>query len=123
MKPGRELDALVAEKVMGYHVEVHHPMGLVLPEPYISRAGALVLCPAYSTDIAAAWGVMDRLKADKDNYFIELIWDYDNWYCPVTTHSVDKQKLLTGWSSAPLAICLAALRVYGHEFDEEDVED
>lgn len=47
MKPGRELDALVAERVMG---AVRGSIGFQLD-----------LCPHYSTDISAAWEVIENL--------------------------------------------------------------
>lgn len=64
MKPGRELDALVAEKVMG------------LPKPYETRPGGdwvynvqdsfvpVRTLKRYSTDISAAWEVVEKMDAD-----------------------------------------------------------
>ncbi len=63
---GRELDALVAEKVMGKHVEFveqfggYYEVGKPLPgTPYVLKDGreAHSIKP-YSTDIAAAWEVL-----------------------------------------------------------------
>lgn len=85
MKPGRELDALIAEKVFGWSwsKEKHRvadPEGwsvrnLLIPpncdwilstydlEPGMNSVNIPV--PSYSTDIAAAWKVVEKLR-EKD---------------------------------------------------------
>jgi hypothetical protein len=86
MSVGREMDVTV-----GYHVmDLHAP-----PEIY----------PDYSTDIAAAWEVVN-----KSSSFMVTMQDedlgYTKWYCEYATE--------TGYfeaeaDTAPLAICRAAL--------------
>jgi len=90
MKPGRELDTLVAEKVMGLN---HDKL-----DGY----------PAYySTDIAAAWEVVEKLIPD---CFLTLQW-IEGWEVshfepgPYGGHMH-----LAHGDSAPHAICLAALK-------------
>ena len=73
--------------------------------------------PHYSTDIAAAWEVVEKLR-EEDLCF--NIW-VDSGYCeveikeftitktPVTSHAYIENK------SAPMAICLAALKALGEE--------
>lgn len=99
---GRELDALVAERVLGHTV--------VRPENPLDEweewddgfySGAPRLRP-YSTHIAAAWQVVEKLTADRWHFGFGC--DPDGiWHCWVgaTTEKTDK--------SAPLAICRAAL--------------
>lgn len=77
MKPGRELDALVAEKVMGLRKVPDHKSIELAPQsaenfkpsgyygPFYDNANPLTgvftwrgILPAYSTDIAAAWEVV-----------------------------------------------------------------
>src|SRR5437763_10661229 len=61
VKPGRELDALVAERVMGWAVE----RNTVDSEPIVmfSKPGEYYgPVPPYSTDIAAAWEVVEKLS-------------------------------------------------------------
>lgn len=58
MKAGRELDALVAEKVMGWtpSIVANYPWQLQPP----GRQGVVCPVPYYSTDIADAWRVFLR---------------------------------------------------------------
>lgn len=109
MDAGRELDALVAEKVMGWVCicERKHQ-----------------LCPVhdsyYSTDIAAAWQVVERLKHDGWNV---SIGGDNGWGCTFYKVLVRGNDAFTStWTeshgpinaeNAPLAICLAALKAVG----------
>lgn len=103
MQASRELDALVAEKVMGL-------------EPWPGKAGCFkapivlhyqtpkpCLPPEYSTDIAAAWQVVEKMQE---------------------TCEVSIEQKGTGWKvyfdaewrgaeTVPHAICLAALEAVG----------
>ena len=61
---GRELDALVAERVMGWVVETH---GMGPEPPYYyrqktNRHGIHLTIPCFSTDISAAWTVVEWLS-------------------------------------------------------------
>lgn len=86
LKPGRELDALVAEKVMG---------GELRP---------------YSTDISAAWEVVEKYKWAEP----ELRYS-DEQHCWVfSLHKASGYPNECG-DTAPHAICLAALRAVGYE--------
>ena len=115
----RERDALVAEKVVGYVVTgpreggnvrwVQPPAG----EQWQS-GGERVLektCPRYTTDIAAAWEVIEKMKSlgwqvlmDNKNEIDEPGW----WVCfeqwePRQRHASVFMR------TAPAAICYAAL--------------
>ena len=63
--------------------------------------------PCYSTDIAAAWGVVEKLIEDGYGHFV-LYWNLGIWYCGVRD---------VGWHevafTAPLAVCYSALKVVG----------
>lgn len=92
MKPGRELDLLIAEKVMGeYHDEY--------------------LCSAvnpYSTSIASAWDVVEKIK--------EYEWTISQDYGPVYSVQLgDGENMFSSCfgDSVPHAICLAALAAGG----------
>lgn len=56
--PGRELDALIATKVMGWHYVDRLASGYVGTD---TDNNAWVPLPNYSTDIAAAWLVVERI--------------------------------------------------------------
>lgn len=117
----RELDLIVAEKVMGIKL-VDWPTGR---EFSISSAtAALVLSetnkariPKYSTDIADAWEVVEKIKnmppKEAEEMGAELAIDAcgDSWWVGWRWHE---------WTdcgaradTAPHAICLAALRSVG----------
>lgn len=132
MKAGRELDILIAEKVMGWTREPINPLSI---EPdrrgwlnvngyYFSHPDATTYenekLPKYSTNIAAAWEVVEKIKMEK--CMININED-------ATFSSVQIERfhpLPTGgtWScivessdgeSAPHAICLAALKAVGYD--------
>ena len=123
MKAGRELDALVAEKVMGMRPGTED----CWVDPASSYGGQLPLAH-YSTDIAAAWAVVENIKSlhpdDREeltfamNYYPEdKIWRF-GWesYGEFGQFSGDAE-------TAPHAICLAALAAVGHRINHEDMGD
>jgi len=133
MEAGRELDALVAEKVMGLSA----PWDENTPCPYCGEimryCGQRSWCTScsewrygpykeYSEDISAAWEVVERL--DALGYWFQGRTRFDNegehddgCWAGFTPH------LTTGWNgqpdhytnapSMPHAICLAALKAVG----------
>lgn len=121
MQPGRELDALVAEKVMGLPVkwatDPYREIGM--PEkgrqPYLKGVAGGVYydwadVPKYSTDIAAAWAVVERFT--RLNYDVALHTTREGWTCAF------RGALLADAAQAPTAahaICLAALKAVGWE--------
>lgn len=133
MKPGRELDALVAEKVMGW-TKLLTPEGEQIfdywrsPEPYMRNCTSDDI-PQYSTDIAAAWQVIDKLTAgdetDEDPIQLTRGHRLRRLYSSADWHSGRN----SGWwalfvtdgtpgygaygDTAPHAICLAALAAVG----------
>lgn len=115
LKPGRELDALIAEKVMGLKLESCKPFSV----SSIGGPGGH-WAPYYSTDIAAAWEVFGRLEGA-----IISKW-YGKWCCsnactemwgcyfdePEETLNqlLNYRDYFTQADTAPHAICLAALK-------------
>ena len=130
MEAGRELDALVAEKVMGLtrHNEsyVTESIGKVLRFVWRDGCGDCVysgdmFLPRYSTNIAAAWEVVNHLMClGYDNkWFFQL--HYDNvelWDASFYKESTSDGGGPEVWSTAgapALAICLAALKAVSQE--------
>lgn len=111
MKPGRELDALVAEKVMGIKLPtalIYRPCDV--PDPKVLDD---IILPHFSTDIAAAWEVVEKMKSFQLNLsngngywacFFKDNTKNGEWSCPTTITYESAE-------TAPLAICLAALKV------------
>jgi hypothetical protein len=100
MKSGRELDLIVAEKVMGL---------TTMPErgcegPWYFTENRWCALPFYSQNISAAWEVVEKMKED---FCISLIKDLG--------YSADFGGWLSDADTAPHAICLAALKAKGVE--------
>lgn len=136
MNAGRELDALIAEKVMGF---TWHDGWKSFKGPHLVSPGGFMAgwrmedggvmghldgvtrnpeLPFYSTDIAAAWQVVEKLVAER--FFPEVNYrGRGEWGCKVDRLTVDDS-----WNdkptpheianTAPLAICLAALSAVRH---------
>lgn len=108
MIAGRELDALVAEKVMG--MKVYRRVGEDGPNPQYKEIEKVpehcaVIYPPYSTDISAAWEVLllDKfccwaMKHDHESklFSVEIEFNGNRYFAQADT--------------APHAICLAALK-------------
>ena len=113
MEAGRELDALIAEKVMGWTL-VGSPeqqrQGCAQPpdeSPDSSRGHS---CPYYSTDIAAALEVVEKDDGWGFNWRLKR-WAASSkpWTC--TAYRItDGRRFCVEAVTAPLAICLVALR-------------
>lgn len=134
MEAGRELDALVAEKVMGgkTHGETSEPCRLCRGLGFSHPAEPCEACQhtgtvpviyelRYSTDIAAAWEVVERLEQDGWELFLDRIIGPKRgetaWYAVFRADWKEDWGLkpsrvaLSGPGvSAPLAICLASLK-------------
>lgn len=124
LEAGCGLDELVAEKVMGYKQD---GAGNLLPPEFVGSALSAIAvsgAPSFSTEMWAAWEVVERLV--DDGHCPGLIFD-DNGHwalplegtqnCPMGPGPQDiaTSFFIEGdmWAeTAPLAICRAALRLY-----------
>lgn len=134
IKAGRELDALIAEKVFGWTAERRsdasmREVSLLAPgiagkpwrfTQYLNESGTSRELgdfgpPHYSTDIAAAWEVVARMKG----YLVLKQTGYrvpDFWSAEFVGY---RDSLVIGEASAPLAICKAALKAVAALKDSE----
>ncbi len=101
MPAGREMDALIFERVM---------------ELAFGSTGKNTTAPHYSTDIAAAWEVVEKFAHNhRNNLAVEMGFSHfglvaypgGEWFCSLglndgVTHSAKAE-------TAPLAICRASL--------------
>lgn len=123
MEAGSELDMLVAEKVMGYVWRRINSLRsiLTLPdshEPVVVKEGKQFTLigyqkkhlPAYSTDIAAAWTVAERLRNDFTRVEIHLVENVACVLLAVGDELSENYPVTTEAVTAPIAICLAALK-------------
>jgi hypothetical protein len=110
MSAGRELDMLVAEKVMGW--KLTERIGGFYPPGLLEDTSSLAnMLPAYSTDIAAVWKVIEKTKMfDVKGLSLILNKSYDNKWC-VSENEYGDLIEIAGGDTAPAAICKAALLV------------
>lgn len=109
MDAGRELDALIAEKVMGTFIPAGSNPSL-RDDAWLNERGYLVWePPPYSTDIAAAWLVVEKLKQSYD--IVDILFANHYVSCKVWKDFMIAEE---DAETAPLAICLAALKAVGH---------
>ncbi len=123
MPAGRELDALVATKVMGWrtaHFDASYGKWIGVPlDDYWEDV------PAYSTDLAAAWPLLDRFGFVVGPHF-QAGWSTDpsgmprdgwfvfrDWESSVrSTFDEDSDRwALAIAETLPLALCRAALKM------------
>ena len=129
---GRELDALVAEQVMGEKLipDGHCDECRSLGGPIMLSEYGYGPPASYSTDIEAAWAVVEKLIAMtvpyKDTVMHRVVFTLEH-------HEVNRINGPNQWNArimllpepgqwedidaatAPLAICLAALKAVGYE--------
>ena len=113
VQAGGELDALIAEKVMGLSLQ---------PEPIEPMFGYTILDTSlipkpYSTFIAAAWEVVEKLRSMKQyGHGFRVEWtDSELWvagWVVVGDRGQDELSMVNyaEGDTAPLAICRAALK-------------
>ena len=120
MKAGRELDALIAEKVMGHKCSCGREDLNNRANPYGIKGFCLVhgstdiVGGNYSTNIADAWEVVEKLVStpgpNGDHHSVQV--DYSGGAVVVIDENEDWQVSAIA-DTAPLAICLAALKAKG----------
>lgn len=126
MKAGREMDALVAEKVMGWTVFYGEHNGYDLLDDEIADGyppdeeaeGVPFEILNYSTEIKWA---MDTLEYTKQNAklgectveYIRLEWYGGEWCCRIHFTPCDDEIVWAEDESLPLAICKACLLAMG----------
>ncbi len=106
LKPGRELDALIGEKLFGVRYEFVHD-DYMIPDP--EDPIAYDVCPHYSTDITAAWQVLEKLMSMTKQQDIHLEHLEGEWGVS-TCHELGEWKDWVRAETAALAICRAALQ-------------
>ena len=103
---GRELDAEIAEKVMGCRVVRQSGNSPWLVETPAGIWGRVEQVP-YSTDIAAAWQVVEKYRVLDHHFNVGVNMGFDgkaHGYWAICANGPTAHA-----DTAPLAICLAAL--------------
>lgn len=111
----RALDALVAEQVMGWREMRGHWVAPGTPD-WVNLIAQPYDPPRYSSDLAAAWEVVEKLTALRPDpshrpYSVHVLASDGIAACRITTWSVEGEGTVARHScaSVPEAICLAAL--------------
>lgn len=118
MPAGPEMDRLVAVKVMGWQkpiADAAHRGNRIGPW---YAGGGTWHCDPFSTDIAHAWEVVEKLTVwehYRSGLDIELWTEGGFWKCYFRRRDKDDKKQSTSVleDTAPLAICKAALKAVG----------
>lgn len=117
MKPGRELDALIAEKVMGWiRIDLPNPIR-DLTWIWDRKEGCLYWesqeCPPYSTSIEAAWEIVEHMNAKELGFALDCDSTYAMAIFGAGQYLGDDLSgpSAVGTESVPHAICLAALQM------------
>lgn len=120
MNPGRELDALIARAVFKQETFVDVRLG---NDWHVTNdTGETMIVPHYSTDIAAAWQVLEVLKAKRSLWSDDFSLMYDleekkwragalQWRGYEQAHWWEPAFAMA--ETAPHAICLAGLKAVG----------
>lgn len=109
----REIDELIAEKVMEWAVRGPHPLfaGMV----YATGQND-TMAPHFSTDISPAWMVLDRLK---DEWIVTMEIDSHGTSIGLgKNYASTPIELRAHADTAPMAISLIALEAVGVEVTE-----
>lgn len=117
MPAGREMDVLIAEDIMGLKLWYGDPTGFNITEnitywqtEYVDNDGEYcVTCPRYSTNISAAWEVMERLKIITKVAGTNTIRIYPTLGIGVNIMGLNEPEEWIVADTASLAICRAAL--------------
>lgn len=102
----REIDIQIAEKIMGSTLT--EISGQLLENgPSVKRpSGGGILLRRYSTDIAAAFEIVEKLASTLDRKTFRLAFRYGRWYAEFGVWDMEFVEADT----APMAVCLAALK-------------
>ena len=133
MPAGREMDVLIAEKVMGYTLSElslpAYPKYKLFDIESGEFSGYVKEVPHYSTNLAAAWEVVKRMPIP---FKLEKCWEKAYqigpegwsacWCTDADCEGCNENSRCTNgddaWAeTAPLAICRAALKAMGVKID------
>ncbi len=128
MEAGRELDTLVAEKVMGLEPASGTRammVGVGAPPYYEGAEPGVFGLRHYSTDIAAAWEVWRQI-AQRDRWSFQMIFlDALRWSVSTRTYGYGVLGNLEHalWSLEPVDICRAALKTVSQPLPEYEYKE
>jgi len=120
MEAGRELNALVAEHVMGLEKLGCHD-GNCFYHIEMGGKGFKGLAKSYSTAISPAWEVVEKLRESKMALSVMHVFEFadQKWAYIAKVETYNKADFISDIrETAPHAICLAALKAVGYELSK-----
>lgn len=123
-----EIDALVAEHALGWGPVVFEHNGREYRQPPDGSGVSFTRpTPAFSSDIAAAWLVWERLRESRVYCCMDVRAPYaEDWEVALTRLRLEpddgsghRPDVIVRAETASLAICLAILRAHGIEVPDE----
>lgn len=118
-----DLDAMIAEKLMGWTLAkgrnfYDRRVGATVTNKRGTLSGvALTEVPCYSTEIAAAWKVVARMRGEDKRFVLDAWGTTETRDGEMTPWIASFGGYTMGGDSAPMAISLAALRAEGVEVE------
>lgn len=109
-KAGRELDEQVALKVMGYHKSTSGGFDSNDHEAWFRQNGAKVsdfAPPPFSTEIPAAWRVVEKMYL----FHASFLSGSNDFGWKIIEDGHELRHTIAEAATAPLVICLAALKI------------
>jgi len=114
-----KIDQLVAEHVMGFKLRTVNFAYSRAEKRTIDDDGRHdSAIKDYSTDIAAAWEVVDKMIEDKEFSFNMMLHNTMGYKIAFTNESEDYHTIECCRHTIPIAICKAALKAKGIDIDE-----
>jgi len=129
-EPGAELDAMIAKEVMGLDVHFRkHGESKKHFDGYFVKAPGWPKVKKYSTDISAAWEVVEKLehdvllcrhfRVDTTPYRISVYHDGPKSGYTGNVKSTKTKSYQASELTAPYAICLVALKSVKADLDAQ----
>lgn len=109
----RKIDVLIAEHVMGLEVCESPPVAPCYVDYGVGVDGVDGWLPHYSTNIAAAWEVVERFHSAGIRVDTGLDGKGNRYRVRIITRNITQRA-----KTAPMAICLAALKAKGIEVED-----
>lgn len=112
LEPGRELDAMVWQALNGQEVNIVKCRYVDGDwQPHAGYPSGHISPPHYSTEMAAAWEVVERMCAAQYNWMMISRYMQEFTATFVSLENPHLDDCVCNAPTAPHAICLAALRV------------
>lgn len=112
----REIDALVADKIMGWREETDKNRSKMGKPPMTDDEWVDMIDDSmnyFSSDIRAAWKVVEKiLDKQKRQGVVNICFDHDFGWGALLVMTDEKMEWVHA-ETAPMAICLAALKAKG----------